>query len=124
MRSSAWTAAAMAAVTLSMPLGGCQALKSLGGGAPATNADRSLYAAETAFDAASTVLDQAAATGTLTGVAAAKARAAYEDAHAALAAARNAKTAGDRTLETAKSVEAIARSGEAAKLALGAAAGS
>lgn len=108
-------------LALSAPgLSGCSTLQRLT--APAAQAEltatQTLYVAEAAFEGASISLERAVDSGALKGPAAAKARIAYDKAHAALLAARQAKAAGDGALAAAKAAEAVADSGRIEQLAL------
>ena len=101
-------------------LSGCAALRSVTSTAARAEltATQALYVAEAAFEGASMSLERAVDSGALKGPAAAKARAAYDKAHAALLAARQAKAAGDQALVSAKAAEATTGSGQIEQLAL------
>ena len=114
-------ALASAFLVLSAPaLCGCSTLRQLT--ARTTQVELSgaqtLYIAEAAFAGASIGLERAVDAGELKGAAAAKARTAYDTAHAALLAARQAEAAGDAALAAAKAADAIAGSGQVEQLAL------
>ncbi len=109
---------ALAAAILAAPASGCSSL----GKAPTADTlqlreSQALYVAEAAFKGCSIALDAAAGSGLLKADQAAKARAAYEKAHAALLAARAAKQAGDEALAATKAAEAITQAGQVQQIA-------
>ena len=109
--------AAALAATLSLAcapgLTGCQTGLAL---QPAASdqlrASQALYVAEAAFKGASASLEQATQQGLLKGAAASKARDLYDQAHAALLAARQAKADADYALELSGASDAITSSGQ------------
>ena len=110
--------AALAALLICAPMAGCQTWLTLQPAATSqARASQALYVAEAAFEGASAALEQAADTGLLKGVDAAKARSLYEAAHAALLAARMAKASGDDAGELAQATDAISQAGQVQRLA-------
>ncbi len=121
MKRIAATALASAILALSAPaLWGCSTLQQLT--AATAQADLSgaqtLYIAEAAFAGATIGLERAVDAGELKGPAAATTRTAYDTAHAALLAARQAQAAGDTALAAAKAAVAITGAGQVEQLAL------
>ena len=121
MKRLAATALTAAILILSAPaLCGCSTLKQLTSVTAQTDLSgaQTLYIAEAAFAGASIGLERAVDAGELKGPAAAKARTAYDAAHAALLAARQAQAAGDAALAVAKAADAIAGAGQVEQLVL------
>ncbi len=111
-------AAALAVALACAPMGGCQSWLALQPAAPTQlRASQALYVAEAAFAGASTALEQATDHGLLKGADAAKARRLYDDAHAALLAARLAEAGGDYAAELTHASDAIAQAGQIQGLA-------
>ena len=111
-------AAALAVALAWAPMAGCQTWLALQPAATAqARASQALYAAEAAFEGASTALEQASDHGLLKGADAAKARQLYDGAHTALLAARLAKAGGDYAGELAHASDAIAQAGQIQGLA-------
>ncbi len=110
--------AATAAIGCAPGLSGCSTLQHLAStsGQVELSATQSLYVAEAAFKGASVSLETAVDRGALKGPAAAKARSAYDAAHAAIISARQAKAAGDAALASAKASDAMASSAQVQQL--------
>ena len=109
--------AALAAVMAAAPMGGCSHLSTPSARTVTLRETQALYLAEAAFRGSSLALEAAIDAGVLKGAAAAKARAAYDKAHAALAAARAAKAAGDHALADAQAGAALDAAAQVQQLA-------
>ena len=105
------------AVIAAAPMGGCSHLGAPAAQTVALRGTQALYLAEAAFRGSSLALDAAVDSGVLKGAGAAKARAAYDRAHAALAAARAAKAAGDQVLAEAQAGAALQAAAQVQQLA-------
>jgi hypothetical protein len=100
----------------------CQTISALKPGSSLElRAAQALYVAEAAFNGASAGLDGATSQGLVKNQDAARARALYEQAHAALLAARQAKASGHFAAELARASDAIAGAGRIEALCSGSA---
>ena len=108
---------ALAAVIAAAPLAGCGHLMAPSAQTAELRETQALYLAEAAFRGSSLALEAAVDSGALKGAAAAKARASYDKAHAALLAARAAKTVGDGALANAQAGVALQAAAQVQQLA-------